>query len=110
MPLRTAFKMPSAPCAWLALRSAPLMELVYGGAYRDAALFQSLLVVRHGLLGVLVMTFCAVLIALGEPRRAAVLVLQLVPLGAVLSVVLIQARGAMIMDEKTASAEVVRTA
>jgi O-antigen/teichoic acid export membrane protein len=81
-------------CAFLAVRSEQLMELVFSGAYAEGALIQAILVVRYGLFGVLLMTFCSVLIALGDPRRAALQMLQLVPLGAVLAVLFIRARGA----------------
>ena len=81
-------------CAFLAVRSGPLMELVFSGAYAQGAGIQAILVVRYGLLGVLLMTFCSVLIALGQPGRAALLVLLLVPLAAGLNAVLIGARGA----------------
>jgi len=79
-------------CAFLAVRSEQLMELVFTGAYSKGALIQAILVVRYGVLGVLLMTFCSVLIGLGEPRRAALQMLQLVPLGAVLAPLLIRSR------------------
>jgi O-antigen/teichoic acid export membrane protein len=81
-------------CAYLAVRSEALLVLVYGSEFAAGALYQSLLVLRFGLLGVLLMTFCTVLIALGEPRRAALQALQLVPLGMLLSYFWIGARGA----------------
>jgi O-antigen/teichoic acid export membrane protein len=82
-------------CAYLALRSGPIMVLVYGAEYAGGALYQSLLVLRFGFFGVLLMTACGVLIALGEPRRAALEVLQLVVLAALLCLMLIPPFGAV---------------
>ncbi len=81
-------------CVYLAVRSEALLALVYGPDFAAGAVFQALLVLRFGLFGVLLMTFCTVLIALGDPRRAALQVLALVPLGVVLSIVFIRWRGA----------------
>lgn len=82
-------------CVYLALRSAPIMVLVYGAEYAGGALYQSLLVLRFGFFGVLLLSACGVLIALGEPRRAALQVLALVVLAALLCLVLIPSFGAI---------------
>lgn len=82
-------------CAYLAFRSEALIELVYSASYLEGARFQALLVVRFGLLGVVLSAFCSMLIALGRPRRAAALVLCLVPIGLGANASLIASQGAV---------------
>jgi O-antigen/teichoic acid export membrane protein len=81
-------------CLLIAMKAGPIMELLYSSRYTNGALSCSILIFGLGFLYTILTTFCAILIAEGSPKASAAATLGMVPLGWIMSVILILRHGA----------------
>lgn len=75
--------------AFIAVEARGLLELLFSEAYGDAAPLLRILIFAHGILYTWLVTQCGVLIGAGLARRAAGLMLLLLPIAVGLDVILI---------------------
>ena len=81
-------------CALLAIEAKPVMALLFSPEFSQGAVLLRILVFAHGLFNTTFLTLIAILVAVDEPRRGAVIALAVLPVAVLANWLLIALLGA----------------
>ncbi|HUP00988.1 MAG TPA: oligosaccharide flippase family protein [Gemmatimonadota bacterium] len=81
--------------ALIAVEAEAILAVLFSASYSEGAFLLVILIFSHGLLYTLLLTACAMLIAGGHARSAAVVTLSVLPVALILNIVMIRTSGAV---------------